>query len=329
MGDLNINVLPQVTSAVHLKGGVGKATLTYSGSGAAYLRAGEDDSELDGGSGSNILEGGPGDDTLVLGSATNVVGGGAGNNTVVITTPMTQGGLIVGGTSAGNNTFVVLAGDGTQSISATPDADPSTVDLNYQITGQPPAPALVLGQFSTLVVSTQDRATNVTIGDFERRRRHTSFCERTDDRRHGTDGRSGCRAGAGPSNLSLLPFVHSYPDPQDTSQTIVNNAGAICQRHHGHVNVSDGHVRRRPNHDPSTWRDHLRRAIAARRRQRDLRQLDSSGRSKRNRHVQHFRPWRRETSSSLTTIRPAILWSMRSIIRRSRSTAWRRRTRLR
>ena len=61
------------------------------------MKAGGEDSELNGGSGSNILLVGPGNDTLVLGSAVNVVGGGAGNNTVVITTPMAQGGLIVGG----------------------------------------------------------------------------------------------------------------------------------------------------------------------------------------------------------------------------------------
>ena len=145
VGDLIINVLPQVTSAVDLEGGDGKATLTYSGSGTAYLQAGQEDSELNGGSGSNTLIGGPGDDTLVLGSATNVVGGGGGNNTVVITTPMVQGGLIFGGSDEGNNTFVVLAGDGTQFISATPDANSNVIDLNYQITGQPPCRHSCLG----------------------------------------------------------------------------------------------------------------------------------------------------------------------------------------
>ena len=109
VGDLYIDVLPQVTSAVFFKGGDGKTTLTYSGSGAADLEAGQGDSELNGGSGSNTLIGGPGDDTLVLGSATNFVLGGAGNNTVVITTPMTQGGLIVGGTERGQQ-YVCRAG---------------------------------------------------------------------------------------------------------------------------------------------------------------------------------------------------------------------------
>ncbi len=138
LGDLNVNVLPAVTSDVHLEGGLGKALLTYSGSGAAYLKAGDEDSELVGGSGNNTLFGGAGNDTLALGSAVNIVGGGAGNNTIIISTPMTQGGLILGGSDGGNNTIAVLAGDGTQSISATPGSNPSFIDLNYQVAGSPP-----------------------------------------------------------------------------------------------------------------------------------------------------------------------------------------------
>src|SRR5260370_39708205 len=55
VGDLTINVLPMVTSDVDLEGGQGKATLTYSGSGAATLKAGGQDSQLIGGSGCPLL----------------------------------------------------------------------------------------------------------------------------------------------------------------------------------------------------------------------------------------------------------------------------------
>ncbi|HEX4412580.1 MAG TPA: hypothetical protein VH107_03060, partial [Lacipirellulaceae bacterium] len=225
LGDLDINVLPEVTSAVHFEGGDGKATLTYSGSGAAYLKAGGEDSELNGGSGSNILVGGPGNDTLVLGSAVNVVGGGAGNNTVVITTPMTQGGLIVGGTDEGDNTFVVLAGEGTQSISATPGSDPGSIDLNYQLAGLPPSPTLALLQFSTFVVSAQDRATNITIGDLSGAGVKQVYVNEPTVAATGRTVDLDARAGSGASNLSLLPFLHIYdPDPNNPLNLVIDNA---------------------------------------------------------------------------------------------------------
>lgn len=224
LGDLTINVLPQVTSAVHFEGGQGKAKLTYSGSGVAYLKAGDEDSELVGGSGNNTLFGGNGNDTIALGSAGNVVGGGMGDNSIVITTPMTQGGFIVGGVPGANNTLVVLAGDNTTSISATPDANNSLFDLNYQIAGAPPAPALALSQFSTVVLSTQDRATNVSVGDLSGAGVTQVF---VNEPTSGATGRTvdlDARAGNGPSDLSLLPFVHTYDDPNNPLNIITDNA---------------------------------------------------------------------------------------------------------
>jgi hypothetical protein len=224
VGDLTINVLPDVTSDVHLEGGLGKAILTYSGSGTAYLKAGDDDSELTGGSGNNILLGGDGDDTMILGSAGNVVGGGAGNNTVVITTPMTQAGLIAGGTDPNaSNTVAVVAGPNTTSISATPSGD-NFVHLNYQIAGSPPAPEVSLTAFSTLAISAQDRSTTVTVGDLSGAGVNTVLVSEPTSGVTGRNVDLDTKAGGGPTNLSLLPFLHIYPNPNNPLQIITDTA---------------------------------------------------------------------------------------------------------
>ena len=224
LGDLNINVLPQVTSNVDLEGGDGMATLTYSGSGAALLKAGQEDSELVGGSGNNNFIGGPGNDTIALGSAGNFVGAGAGDNTIIITTPMTQDGLIVGGTDEGNNTIVVLAGDGTQSISVTPGSNPNFIELNYQNAGSPPAPAIVLGQFTTLVISAQDRSTAITVGDVSGAGVTQVFVNEPTVAATGRTVDLDARAGLGSSQLSLEAFEHVYPDPSNPLQFITDHA---------------------------------------------------------------------------------------------------------
>ena len=163
-GNLDVEVQPGVTSNVDLEGGVGTATIDYYGTGTAYLKAGEEDSDLVvNAASSSTLIGGAGNDNIQLGSGGTSVTGGGGANTIIITTPLTQGGTIVGGDDPGN-TVVVVAGENTQSISATP-GDPGTIDLNYQISGQPPGPQLVLSMFSTLVATAQDSATDIIIGD--------------------------------------------------------------------------------------------------------------------------------------------------------------------
>ena len=133
-GDLTIDVLPGVNVNVEFEGGQGKTELLYNGTGSAYLRAGQGDAYLLGGQGGNILYGGPSNDTLVLGPGGNLVAGGLGDNTFVIVTPMTQGGAVFGGSDEGHNTFVVLAGEGTESIRAMPGVNGS-IDLYYQIAG--------------------------------------------------------------------------------------------------------------------------------------------------------------------------------------------------
>ena len=98
------------------------------------------------------MYGGPSNDTLVLGPGGNLTSGGLGDNNFVISTPLSQGGLVLGGSDEGHNTFVVLAGENTQWISAMPGVNGS-IDLYYQIADAPASPGLGLRQFSTLVIS--------------------------------------------------------------------------------------------------------------------------------------------------------------------------------
>src|SRR5262249_42639017 len=83
LGNLDIEVGQGVTSNVDLEGGQGTATLDYYGSGTAYLKAGNEDSDLVvDGPGQSTFVGGPGSDTIQLGSGATSVTGGAGANTV-------------------------------------------------------------------------------------------------------------------------------------------------------------------------------------------------------------------------------------------------------
>ncbi len=87
-GNLDVEVQPGVTSSVDLEGGTGAADLDYYGTAAAYLKAGEEDSDLVvDGPGNSTFVGGPGNDMIQLGSGGTSVTGGAGANTVIITTP--------------------------------------------------------------------------------------------------------------------------------------------------------------------------------------------------------------------------------------------------
>lgn len=220
LGDLIIDVLPGVNVDVHFEGGQGRAEFLYNGAGSAYLKAGEDDSYLLGGQGGNILFGGPGNDTLVLGPGGNLASGGLGDNNFVIVTPLLNSGAILGGSDEGNNTFVVIAGENTQSISAMPAADGS-INLNYQIADAPPAPGLGLRQFSTLVISAQDRATDITIGDLSPAGVSQVFVNNPTE---GVGGRNvvlDTKSDGGVSHITVDHFLHSYINDEDPENLLL------------------------------------------------------------------------------------------------------------
>jgi hypothetical protein len=209
--DLTIDVLPGVNVDVHFEGGQGQTELLYNGTGSAYLQAGQGDSYLLGGLGGNIMYGGPGNDTLVLGPGGNLAVGGAGDNTFVISTPLIDSGAILGG-DGGQNTFVVLAGENTDWISALPGVG-NSVDLTYQIAGAPPSPGLGLLEFSRLVVSAQDRATDITIGDLSAAGVSEVFVNIPTSGDGGRNVTLDTKAGGGTSQITIDPFLHSFDNP--------------------------------------------------------------------------------------------------------------------
>ena len=224
LGNLSILVLPGVNVDVDLRGGQGRADIWYNGEGSAFLQAGAQDSYLDGGQGPNTLLGGQGNDTLVLGPGGNFVAGGAGDNTIVIATPYTDTGLILGGSDPNaENTVVVVSGAETAAINALPGS-PGSIELNYQQAGAPnPSPNLILRDFSTFVVSAQDRATDITIGDLSPAgvtEVIVNIPAMNDGGRHVT---LDTKADSGASQISIDPFVHTYYDVQDPPQLITHD----------------------------------------------------------------------------------------------------------
>ena len=113
-------------------------------------------------------------------------------------------------------------------LRATP-GDPGTIDLNYQITGQPPGAQLVLSMFSTFVATAQDSATDIVIGDLSDAGINLVIVnEPTIVESQSQAGREidlDPRAGLGPSQLALVPFVHTYTDGFDPNQTITDPTG--------------------------------------------------------------------------------------------------------
>ncbi len=82
----------------------------------------------------------------------------------------------------------------------------------------------MLGQFSTLVISAQDRSTAITVGDVSGAGVTQVF---VNEPSAGPTGRTvdlDARAGSGPSALSLEAFQHIYFDPSNPLQVIVDNA---------------------------------------------------------------------------------------------------------
>ncbi len=212
LGDLVIDVLPGVNVNVEFWGGEGKTEFLYNGAGSASLHAGQGDAYLIGGQGGNILFGGPGNDTIVLGPGGNFVSGGMGDNSFIISTPLTDGGVIFGGSDEGHNTFVVLAGEGTQWISAMPGVNGS-IDLHYQIVDAPPSPGLGLRQFSTLVISAQDRSTDITIGDLSSAGVSQVIVSIPTTGDGGRNITLDTKANSGTSQIIVDPFLHTHLNP--------------------------------------------------------------------------------------------------------------------
>lgn len=214
-GDLTIDVLPGVTSAVHLEGGQGAADFVDSGSGAAYLKAGLLDSYLGGGSGNNTLIGQGGADTIVLGSAGNIVTGGGGSNTIIVNAPTTQGGTISGGDDD-DNTLVVTADASTADVGIDPDSD-TAVRLTYDEKTGGTFPPLLLTQFNQVVVTAQDRGTNVHIGDLSPAGVNTVYVNIPTTNQGGRNVELDTRNELGESDISLLPFDHTYSTADGTN----------------------------------------------------------------------------------------------------------------
>ena len=221
LGDLTVNVEQGVESSVNLHGGQGRADLTYSGSGQAYLTAGQLDSILTGGSGSNFLFGGAGNDTITTGPGINLIGDTQGDNAVIVAGPFAS--LTFSGGSPGYNTLEVVPQKTTTAVSVTPSF--GFLQLRIDDSSAPESSADLM-YFSQLLVDAHGRSMSISVGDLS----GVGINQETIDVANGLGSRAidlETRADGAPSSLAMSALTQTYPDAKNPAITITEQGVAV------------------------------------------------------------------------------------------------------
>ena len=122
-----------------------------------------------------------------------------------------------------------------------------SIDLYYQIADAPASPGLGLRQFSTLVISAQDRSTDITIGDLSPAGVSEVIVNIPTTGDGGRNITLDTKADGGASQIAVAPFLNTYIDHDGprAPRARPKKRAASRQHHDRHDHVPARHERRR------------------------------------------------------------------------------------